>query len=97
MSRGSTPVARKTALAAGAVAVMAAVIGAAPAADAQVLSRFALRGEAGGGTMISSHQQNDLGYGPAIQASVRLGFTIIDPLVIQVSLANWTRPVKKKP
>ena len=93
MSRGSNPVGKSTAKIAGIVAVMAAVMAAAPAADAQVLSRFALRVEGGVGTMLADHQRTQLGYdGLGIQASVRLGFTIVGPLVLQASLANWWFP-----
>jgi outer membrane protein OmpA-like peptidoglycan-associated protein len=62
-------------------------------ADAQVLERFALRGEAGVGTMFPQHQRDVLGYDSVgIQATGRLGFTIFDPLVLQISAANWWFP-----
>ncbi len=93
MSTGSNPVGKNTAKMAGIVAAMAAVMSVAPDANAQVLSRFALRLEGGVGTMLATHQRDTLGFdGLGIQASARLGFTIIDPLVLQVSLANWWFP-----
>lgn len=98
MSRGSNPVGKSTAKFAGVVAAIAAVMGAAPDADAQVLSRFALRLEGGVGTMLSEHQRTaptsgGLGYdGLGIQGTVRLGFTIVGPLVLQASFANWWFP-----
>jgi outer membrane protein OmpA-like peptidoglycan-associated protein len=98
MSRGTNAVGRSTAKLAGIVAVMAAVMSVAPDADAQVASRFALRLEGGVGTMLSSHQSDPatvggLGYdGLGFQGSVRLGFTIVGPLVLQASLANWWFP-----
>ncbi|MBK8690749.1 MAG: hypothetical protein IPN17_00185 [Deltaproteobacteria bacterium] len=94
MSRGSNPVGKSTAKFAGVVAAIAAVLSAAPDADAQVISRFALRLEGGVGTMLAEHQRTattsgGLGYdGLGIQGTVRLGFTIVGPLVLQASLAN---------
>jgi len=71
---------------------------AAPSADAQVLSRFALRGEFGAGFMLPDHQQNVLGYDSlAIQATGRLGITIADPLVLQLGVANWFFPASNDP
>lgn len=98
MSRGSNPVGKSTAKFAGVVAAIAAVLSAAPDADAQVISRFALRLEGGVGTMLAEHQRTattsgGLGYdGLGIQGTVRLGFTIVGPLVLQASLANWWFP-----
>jgi outer membrane protein OmpA-like peptidoglycan-associated protein len=83
----------------GAAALLA---GAPSRAEAQVLQRFALRGEVGVGTMLSSYQRNTetqqyggnaMGYDNLnIQATLRLGFTLIDPLVIQLSFANGFFP-----
>jgi outer membrane protein OmpA-like peptidoglycan-associated protein len=98
MSRGSNPVGKRAAKTASIVAAMAAVMGLAPDADAQVISRFALRLEGGVGTMLSEHQTTaptagGLGYdGLGFQGTVRLGFTIVGPLVLQASLANWWFP-----
>ena len=83
----------------GAAALLA---GAPSRAEAQVLQRFALRGEVGVGTMLSSYQRNTetqqyggnaMGYDNLnIQATLRLGFTLIDPLVVQLSFANGFFP-----
>lgn len=61
-------------------------------ADAQVLQRFAIRGELGIGTMLSSDQRQAQGYSLALQGSLRVGFTIIDPLVVEVGLSSWFFP-----
>lgn len=92
MTKGSKSVRRLSPRLAGVLAAMAAV-GAATEANAQVLSRFALRGEFGAGTMLASHQRDVLGYDSlAIQATGRLGITLVDPLVLQVGVANWFFP-----
>lgn len=58
-------------------------------ARAQVLPRFALRGELGAGPMLSEHQRTVLGYDSAhVQANARLAFNVIDWLSIQLSLSN---------
>jgi outer membrane protein OmpA-like peptidoglycan-associated protein len=57
--------------------------------DAQVLQRFALRGELGAGTMLSEHQRAVLGYDSVhVQANARLAFNVIDMLSLQLSLSN---------
>ncbi|MBL8677606.1 MAG: OmpA family protein [Myxococcales bacterium] len=61
-------------------------------ADAQVLQRFALRGEAGVGTMLSADQMSRQGYMLAVQGSGRLGFSIIDPLAVEVGFSSWFFP-----
>lgn len=77
---------RTTSLAAPAALALVCV---ASNADAQVLQRFALRGELGAGTMISEHQRTVLGYDSAhVQANARLAFNIIDLLSVQLSLSN---------
>jgi outer membrane protein OmpA-like peptidoglycan-associated protein len=58
-------------------------------AHAQLLQRFALRGELGGGTMLSEHQRTVLGYDSAhVQANARVAFNIVDLLSVQLSLSN---------
>ncbi|MEZ4404998.1 MAG: hypothetical protein R3A52_00710 [Polyangiales bacterium] len=93
MSRRSREQRWSLARVAGIVGVTGATLAAAPDAHAQFISRFALRGEFGAGTMLSEHQRvvlRDDGVG--IQATGRLGFTIVDPLVIQIGVANWFFP-----
>lgn len=85
-----------------AAAVAATAAGAPAAAGAQVLQRFALRAELGAGTMLTDYQRNAdrqrfggnaLGYdGPDYMGTVRLGFTVYGPLVVQASFANWLFP-----
>ncbi|MEZ4394020.1 MAG: OmpA family protein [Polyangiales bacterium] len=78
-----------------ATGVMAALVTltAASSADAQVLSRFALRLEGGIGTMLSEHQRTTLGYdGLAIQGSARLAVSLVDSLAVQVGVASWWFP-----
>jgi outer membrane protein OmpA-like peptidoglycan-associated protein len=97
MKKGPKSVRRRCAQLAGAAAAMAAMT-AAPGAEAQVLSRFALRGEFGAGIMLPDHQQSVLGYDSfAIQATGRLGITIADPLVLQLGVANWWFPASDDP
>jgi outer membrane protein OmpA-like peptidoglycan-associated protein len=81
-----------------AAALLGAAVVAAPAADAQVLHRFALRAELGAGTMLSEYQRNSdpqrfggnrPGYDSVgLHANVRLGFTMIEPLALQVGFSN---------
>ncbi len=62
-------------------------------AGAQVLDRFALRVEGGAGTMISAAQPTPTeSYNLALQGGVRLGFTVWDPVTIQLAAANWYFP-----
>jgi outer membrane protein OmpA-like peptidoglycan-associated protein len=62
------------------------------AANAQILERFALRGEFGVGTMISEYQRDTLHENVMIQGSGRLGFSIIDMLAVQASFTSWYAP-----
>jgi outer membrane protein OmpA-like peptidoglycan-associated protein len=48
--------------------------------------------EAGGGSVISADQRNKLSYGSNIQASVRPGLVLVDPLVIQLAVSGWWFP-----
>jgi outer membrane protein OmpA-like peptidoglycan-associated protein len=61
-------------------------------ADAQVLQRFALRGEFGVGTMLSGDQMQRQGYLLAIQGTGRLGFSIVDPLAVELGFSSWYFP-----
>ncbi|MBL8603649.1 MAG: OmpA family protein [Myxococcales bacterium] len=92
MTKGSKSGRRLSPRLAGVLAAMAA-LGAVTEANAQVLSRFALRGEFGGGTMLASHQRDVLGYDSfAIQATGRLGITLVGPVALQLGVANWFFP-----
>jgi outer membrane protein OmpA-like peptidoglycan-associated protein len=81
---------------------LACLLAAPSDAHAQFIQRFALRGEAGIGTMLSDYQRNTspgayggnaMGYDNLnIQATVRLAFTIVDPLAVQLSFANGFFP-----
>lgn len=67
-------------------------------ANAQILERFALRGEAGAGTMFPTHQRNVLGYDSVnFQGTGRLGFTLFEPLVLQISALNGWYPSRPQP
>ncbi|MBI5513076.1 MAG: OmpA family protein [Deltaproteobacteria bacterium] len=58
-------------------------------AEAQVLQRFALRGEAGAGIMLPELQRAQLGYdGAHLQLTGRLGFNLTDWLSLQGSVNN---------
>ena len=58
-------------------------------ADAQVLSRFSLRGEFGAGMMTPTVQRSTLGYdGAHLQATGRVGFDVVDWLSLQLSVNN---------
>lgn len=61
-------------------------------ARADLLGRFALRGEAGAGAMLSSYQRQTLGYNLAIQGGARVAFNLIDALAIQAGFASWYFP-----
>lgn len=74
-------------------ALALAAAGAAPAgAEARVADRFQIGAEAGFGTILSATQHIDLDYSVAVQASVRPGFTIREPLVAQAVLGSWWFP-----
>ena len=63
------------------------------AAEAQVASRFFLRGEVGAGLMISSLQRSALSLDSAhVQATGRIGFNVVDWLSIQLSVNNGFFP-----
>ena len=63
------------------------------ASDAQSFAeRLVLRGEVGAGTMLTGYQRDTLGYGPDVQASGRLGFTLFGPVALQASFSNWWFP-----
>src|SRR5436305_1081423 len=67
------------------VAVSGALLAAAPAAFADS-SRLSVGGELGVGSMLPRFQRDDLSLGLAIQGSLRAGYTIADPLVLQLGL-----------
>jgi outer membrane protein OmpA-like peptidoglycan-associated protein len=59
------------------------------AAQAQTLSRFALRAELGAGLMTPTVQRQTLGYdGVHVQANGRIGFDAVDWLSLQISVSN---------
>ena len=53
---------------------------------------LSLRAEAGGGAMVSSHQRDQLGYGWGGQGSLRLGFSPVESLVLQLAGSHWLFP-----
>ena len=58
-------------------------------ADAQVLHRFALRGELGAGTMLSEHQRRVLGFDTFhLQFSGRIAVNPVDWFSVQLSVVN---------
>lgn len=62
-------------------------------ADAQTAAeRFAVHVEGGAGTMLSSYQRDALGYGLMAHGALRLDFTLVGPLAIQVSGESWFAP-----
>jgi outer membrane protein OmpA-like peptidoglycan-associated protein len=72
-----------------AVSLALAAIAASPVADAQTLSRFALRAELGAGVMTPTVQRQSLGYdGAHLQANLRLGVDALDWLSLQLSVSN---------
>jgi outer membrane protein OmpA-like peptidoglycan-associated protein len=54
--------------------------------------RLSLRGELGGGAMLSSHQREDLGFDWGAEGSLRLGFSLAGPLVLQLGASHWMFP-----
>ena len=54
--------------------------------------RFSLRGELGAGAMLSSHQREDLGFDWGGEGSLRLGFSLAGPLVLQLGASHWMFP-----
>ncbi len=80
---------RRAVFVAGAVALALAP----STAHAQVISRFALRGEVGAGVMFSSLQRSNLALDSVnVQATGRLGFSVVDWLSIQLSINNGFFP-----
>ncbi len=81
---------------------LACLLAAPSEAHAQLIQRFALRGEAGIGTMLTDYQRNTsphayggnvMGYDSLnIQATLRLAFNLVDALAVQVSFANGFFP-----
>ncbi len=70
-------------------------------AAAQTRDRFALRLELGAGAMLSEFQRNaDVtaysgeakDFGPTLQASLRVGWSLADAFALQASLTNWVFP-----
>ncbi|MBL8601926.1 MAG: OmpA family protein [Myxococcales bacterium] len=53
---------------------------------------FALRGELGGGTMLSSFQRESMGYSGVVNAAVRGAWGFANPFAVQVSYATWWAP-----
>ncbi len=75
-----------------ALAALAATGLGAGEAEAQVLQRFTLRGELGLTAMVTDVQRDLLGYGFGAQGTLRLGFSLIDPLAVQLSAGYWLFP-----
>ena len=86
------------ALIAGLVAAGAVGLCTTEASAQGFVNRLALRAEFAAGTMVSTHQRageadRGLGYdGVGIEATVRLGITLFDPLTLNLGLANWFFP-----
>lgn len=72
--------------------VVCVVMTVAPAANAQVLERFALHGEIGGGEMLSVHQRNALHDEGTVSGGVQLGFRLFEPLSVIASYESWHFP-----
>jgi len=51
-----------------------------------------LNGEVGGGSVLSSDQRNKLDYGSDVQASIRPGLVLVDPLVLELAVSGWWFP-----
>lgn len=73
-------------------AALAAIALSTRGANAQVLQRFALRGELGVGTMLSLDQRQAQQYELALQATGRLGFSLVDALAVEVGFSSWYFP-----
>ena len=54
--------------------------------------RLVVRAEVGAGTMLAGYQRDTLLYGLDVQASARLGFTLVGPLALQASYSSWWFP-----
>jgi outer membrane protein OmpA-like peptidoglycan-associated protein len=71
-------------------------------AQDRFIDRFALRLELGGGLMLSPFQRNDdpaeyqgntKGYSTlSFEGSARLGFQVVGPITLQLSVSNWVFP-----
>jgi len=49
-------------------------------------------GEVGGGSVLSSDQRNKLDYGSDVQASIRPGLVLVDPVVLELAVSGWWFP-----
>ena len=93
MSRGLKLNLVSPALLAGLFAAASVSLASSEASAQGFVNRLALRAEFAAGTMLPEHQRTTLGYdGVGIEATVRLGITIFDPITIQIGLANWFFP-----
>jgi outer membrane protein OmpA-like peptidoglycan-associated protein len=63
-----------------------------PAPAIAAAGDLTVNGEAGGGTMLSGDQRDKLFYGSALQASVRPGLVLVDPLMLQLAVSGWWFP-----
>jgi outer membrane protein OmpA-like peptidoglycan-associated protein len=57
-------------------------------AHAQFSSRLVLRGEIGGGTMLSTYQHDQLGYNVVVQGGGRVGLRLFGPVEIQAGFGS---------
>jgi outer membrane protein OmpA-like peptidoglycan-associated protein len=53
---------------------------------------WTVNGELGGGSVLSGDQRNKLSYGSDLQASLRAGLVIVDPVVVQLAVSGWWFP-----
>jgi outer membrane protein OmpA-like peptidoglycan-associated protein len=71
------------------------VVGAAlsgPAPSWAAAGDLTVNGEVGGGSVLSGDQRDKLFYGSALQASLRPGLVVVDPLMVQLALSGWWFP-----
>jgi outer membrane protein OmpA-like peptidoglycan-associated protein len=61
-------------------------------ARARAEEGWSLRAEAGGGPMLSSHQREQLGFGWGGQGGLRLGYSPVEPLAVQLAASHWMFP-----
>lgn len=73
-------------------ALVVAAFSAPRAAHANALQRFAVHGEGGLGTMLPAYQRDTLGYGLVTQGALRIGFSFVDPLALQLSFGSTIAP-----
>jgi outer membrane protein OmpA-like peptidoglycan-associated protein len=92
MAKGAKMLGMRASYLAGAAACSALLLGAGDAMAQGLAHRFAFRGEGAVGSMVSSHQQDNLGFGMGFEGTVRVGFNLIEPLSINLSLSNWFFP-----